>query len=79
MELLVDPTDATYGRFCLVDVDTPTVQRFSCILDDPAAGGSPGVTMQPGLVFPALDTERAAAVRLLAAVLQGLAAPVQRA
>lgn len=44
LEFWVDPSDGTYGRVCFVDKKTPTVQRASVILDDPAAVASPGAT-----------------------------------
>ena len=46
LEFLMDPSVATYGQACFVDYLTPTVQRLSVILDNPASGGSPGAEVK---------------------------------
>lgn len=45
IELHVKASDAIYGRVCVVDSGTPTVQRISLIPEDPAAVTNPGGTI----------------------------------
>ena len=45
MELIVDASSASYGRFCVVDKDYLSQQLISLIPEDPASVASPGGTI----------------------------------
>lgn len=56
LELHVKASDSTYGRVCVVDSSTPTVQRISLIPDDPASVASPGGEIKTPTGALTLDT-----------------------
>ena len=45
MEIIVDSSNSSYGRFCIVDKDYLTQQLISLIPEDPASVASPGGTI----------------------------------
>ena len=45
MEIIVDSSNSSYGRFCVVDKDYLTQQLISLIPEDPASVASPGGTI----------------------------------
>lgn len=55
LELHVDPSSSTYGKVCVVNGDTPTVQRFS-IATDVSSATNPGATLRTPTGALTLDT-----------------------
>ena len=56
LELVVDASDATYGRVCVLDKDYLTSQLISMVPDDPASVTNPGGTLLTPLGSLTLNT-----------------------